>query len=52
MATVNFYAGARAASGLSASNFEGQTLADVIAAASKEFPKLEQILPGCSYLIK
>ena len=51
MATVNFYAAARAASGLSVSEFEGQTLAEVIAAASKKFPKLEQILPGCSYLI-
>jgi molybdopterin converting factor small subunit len=51
MATVNFYAAARAACGLSESEFEGQTLADVIAAASKEFPKLVHILPGCSYLI-
>jgi len=51
MATVNFYAAARAASGLSVSDFEGHTLAEVIAAASKSFPKLEQILPGCSYLI-
>ncbi|TSA22298.1 MAG: MoaD/ThiS family protein [Actinomycetales bacterium] len=51
MATVNFYAAARASSGLSAGEFEGQTLAEVITAASKKFPKLEQILPGCSYLI-
>jgi molybdopterin converting factor small subunit len=51
MATVNFYAAARAASGLSVSDFEGETLAEIIAAASKDFPKLVQILPGCSYLI-
>ena len=51
MATVNFYAAARAASGVSVSEFEGQTLAEVIAAVSRNFPKVGQILPGCSYLI-
>ena len=51
MAKVNFYAAARAATGLSESEFDGQTLGLIIEAASKSFPKLIPILPGCSYLI-
>jgi molybdopterin converting factor small subunit len=51
MAQVNFYAAARAATGLSESEFDGQTLGHIIEAASRSFPKLITILPGCSYLI-
>jgi molybdopterin converting factor small subunit len=48
---VNFYAAARAATGLSQSEFEGTTLAEVLAAISGSFPGLIPILPGCSYLV-
>ena len=51
MAKVNFYAAARAASGVSESEIEGYTLGDVIASASAQYPKLVGILPGCSYLL-
>ena len=51
MAIVNFYAAARAASGVSESQIDGATLGEVIASASTKYPKLSAILPGCSYLI-
>ena len=51
MAIVNFYAAARAACGVSESQFDGATLGEVIASASKEHPQLIAILPGCSYLV-
>ena len=51
MATVNFYAAARAASGVSESRIEGSTLGEIIASASAEYPHLVAILPGCSYLV-
>ncbi len=51
MAKVNFYAAARAASGVSESAIEGSTLGEVIASASAKHPKLIAILPGCSYLV-
>lgn len=51
MAIVNFYAAARAASGVSESLIEGATLGEIIASASAKHPKLIAILPGCSYLV-
>ncbi len=51
MAIVNFYAAARAASGVSESQIEGATLGEIIAFASAKHPKLIAILPGCSYLV-
>jgi len=51
MAKVNFYAAARAASGVSESEIDGSTLGEVIATASSQHPKLIAILPGCSYLV-
>jgi molybdopterin converting factor small subunit len=51
MAKVNFYAAARAASGVSESEIDGATLGEVIASASAQHPKLSAILPGCSYLV-
>ncbi len=51
MAKVNFYAAARAASGVSESAIEGATLGEIIASASAKHPKLIAILPGCSYLV-
>ena len=51
MAIVNFYAAARAASGVSESLIEGATLGEVIASASAKYPQLVAILPGCSYLV-
>lgn len=51
MAKVNFYAAARAASGVSESQIEGSTLGEVISSASAQYPKLVGILPGCSYLL-
>jgi molybdopterin synthase sulfur carrier subunit len=51
MAVVNFYAAARAASGVSESKMDGSTLGEVIASASAQHPKLSAILPGCSYLV-
>ena len=51
MAKVNFYAAARAASGVSESEIDGSTLGEVIASASAKYPQLVAILPGCSYLI-
>ena len=51
MAIVNFYAAARAASGVSESQIDGATLGEVIASASTKYPKLSAILPVCSYLI-
>ena len=51
MAIVNFYAAARAASGVSESQIDGATLGEVIASASTKYPKLSAILPGCSYLV-
>ena len=51
MAIVNFYAAARAASGVSESQIDGATLGEVIASASAQYPKLVGILPGCSYLL-
>ena len=51
MAKVNFYAAARAASGVSESAIEGSTLGEVIASATAKYPQLVSILPGCSYLV-
>ena len=51
MAIVNFYAAARAASGISESLIDGATLGEVIASASAQHPQLKAILPGCSYLV-
>jgi molybdopterin converting factor small subunit len=51
MAKVNFYAAARAASGVSESQIDGATLGEVIASASVKHPQLIAILPGCSYLV-
>ena len=51
MAIVNFYAAARAASGVSESQIDGATLGEVISSASAKYPKLSAILPGCSYLV-
>jgi molybdopterin converting factor small subunit len=51
MAKVNFYAAARAASGVSESAIEGSTLGEVIASATAKYPQLVAILPGCSYLV-
>ena len=51
MAIVNFYAAARAASGVSESKMDGSTLGEVIASASAKYPQLVAILPGCSYLV-
>jgi molybdopterin converting factor small subunit len=51
MAVVNFYAAARAASGVSESEIDGSTLGEVIASASAQHPQLVAILPGCSYLV-
>jgi molybdopterin converting factor small subunit len=51
MAVVNFYAAARAASGVSDSEIDGSTLGGVIASASAKYPQLVAILPGCSYLV-
>jgi molybdopterin converting factor small subunit len=51
MAKVNFYAAARAASGVSESEIDGSTLGEVIATASSQHPQLDAILPGCSYLV-
>jgi molybdopterin converting factor small subunit len=51
MAVVNFYAAARAASGVSESQIDGATLGEIIATASAQNPKLIAILPGCSYLV-
>jgi len=51
VAIVNFYAAARAASGVSESQIDGATLGEVIASASTKYPKLSAILPGCSYLV-
>jgi molybdopterin converting factor small subunit len=51
MAVVNFYAAARAASGVSESQIDGATLGEVIASASAKYPQLVAILPGCSYLV-
>ena len=51
MAKVNFYAAARAASGVSESQIDGATLGEVIASASVRHPQLVAILPGCSYLV-
>jgi molybdopterin converting factor small subunit len=51
MATVNFYAAARAASGVSESRIDGSTLSEIIASASAAHPHLIAILPGCSYLV-
>ena len=51
MAKVNFYAAARAASGVSESAIAGSTLGEVIASATAKYPQLVAILPGCSYLV-
>ena len=51
MPIVNFYAAARAASGVSESEIAGSTLSEVIASASAKYPQLAAILPGCSYLV-
>ena len=51
MAIVNFYAAARAASGVSESQIDGSTLGEVIASASAQHPQLVAILPECSYLV-
>ena len=51
MAKVNFYAAARAASGVSEWRIDGSTLGEIIASASAEYPHLVAILPGCSYLV-
>jgi molybdopterin converting factor small subunit len=51
VAIVNFYAAARAASGVSESKMDGSTLGEVIASASAKYPQLVAILPGCSYLV-
>ena len=51
MAIVNFYAAARAASGVSESQIDGSTLGEVIASATLQHPQLKAILPGCSYLV-
>ena len=51
MAKVNFYAAARAASGVSESQIDGATLGEVIASASVKHPQLIAILPGGSYLV-
>ena len=51
MAVVNFYAAARAASGVSESEIDGSTLGEVIASARAKYPQLVAILPGCSYLV-
>jgi molybdopterin converting factor small subunit len=51
MAKVNFYAAARAASGVSESEIDGSTLGEVIASATAKYPQLVAILPGCSYLV-
>jgi molybdopterin converting factor small subunit len=51
VAIVNFYAAARAASGVSESQIDGATLGEVITSASAQHPQLKAILPGCSYLV-
>jgi molybdopterin converting factor small subunit len=51
MATVNFYAAARAASGVSEGEIAGEKLGEVVDAAAELYPKLEAILGGCSYLV-
>jgi molybdopterin converting factor small subunit len=51
MATVNFYAAARTASGVSVAEIAGEKLGEVVGAATKLYPKLEAILAGCSYLV-
>jgi len=51
MAVVNFYAAARAASGVSESEIAGSTLGEVIASTTAKYPQLVAILPGCSYLV-
>jgi molybdopterin converting factor small subunit len=51
MATVNFYAAARAASGVSEAEIAGEKLSEVVDAAAELYPKLEAILGGCSYLV-
>jgi molybdopterin converting factor small subunit len=51
VAIVNFYAAARAASGVSESKMDGSTLGEVIASATAKYPQLVAILPGCSYLV-
>jgi molybdopterin converting factor small subunit len=51
MATVNFYAAARAACGVSEAEIAGEKLGEVVVAATELYPKLQAILAGCSYLI-
>lgn len=51
MATVNFYAAARAASGVTELQVEGGTLSEIISMVSAQHPKLVAILPGCTYLV-
>ena len=49
--TVNFYAAAKAATGVTEDTFSPGSLAEIVSAASLKYPKLVSILPGCSYLI-
>ena len=48
MATVNFYAAARAASGVSEAEIAGEKLGDVVVTATELYPKLQVILAGLS----
>ena len=50
-ATVHFFAAARAAAGVSATQVEPGTLSSVANCLTEEFPELKTVLPRCSYLI-
>jgi sulfur-carrier protein len=51
MVTLNFYAAARAATGIAEDQFSPASLGEIISAATIKYPQLAAILPGCSYLI-
>jgi molybdopterin synthase sulfur carrier subunit len=51
MATINFYAASRAATGVESAVIDGATLGDVIQSAIAQFPELGKIIQRCSYLV-
>jgi len=51
MAHVRFYAAARAATGVTQSDVNGQTLRELLENLRRIFPELGKVLPGCSFLL-
>lgn len=51
LATLRFFAAAKAATGVSTIEISGDTVGQVLSQATTQFPKLGIVLPKCSFLL-